>query len=133
MARIAATLVGRDRELGLVASFLDQVAAKGGALLFTGEPGVGKTVILDAAAEEAAARNTTVLRATGGQFTTEANFSALGHLLQPVLGELRHLSDLYQLAVNAALGLPTGFRRTGWSWPMRCWLCSGRPPTPTRY
>ena len=108
MARIAATLVGRDRELGLVASFLDQVAAKGGALLFTGEPGVGKTVILDAAAEEAAARYTTVLRATGGQFTTEANFSALGHLLQPVLGELRHLSDLYQLAVNAALGLPTG-------------------------
>ena len=59
MARIAATLVGRDRELGLVASFLDQVTAEGGALLFTGEPGVGKTVILDAAAEEAVARDTT--------------------------------------------------------------------------
>ena len=108
MARIAATLVGRDRELGLVASFLDQVAAEGGALLFTGEPGVGKTVILDAAAEEAAGRNITVLRAAGGQFTTEANFSALGHLLRPVLGELRQLSDLYQGAVNAALGLAAG-------------------------
>ena len=108
MARIAATLVGRDRELGLVASFLDQVAAEGGALLFTGEPGVGKTVILDAAAEEAAARNATVLRAAGGQFTTEANFSALGHLLRPVLGELRHLSDLYRRAVNAALGRAAG-------------------------
>ena len=50
MARIAATLVGRDRELGLVASFLDQAATEGGAFLFTGEPGAGKTAILDAAA-----------------------------------------------------------------------------------
>ena len=108
MARIAATLVGRDRELGLVASFLDQAAAEGGAFLFTGEPGVGKTVILDAAAEEAAARNSTVLRAAGGQFKTEANFSALGQLLQPVLGELHQLSDLYQRAVKAALGVGDG-------------------------
>jgi len=108
MARIAATLVGRDRELGLVASFLDQAAAGGGAFLFTGEPGVGKTVILDAAAEEAAARNITVLRVAGGQFRTEANFSALGYLLQPVLGELHHLSDLYQRTVSAALGLGGG-------------------------
>ncbi len=41
-------LVGRDPELGLIASFLDRAAAGGGTLLFTGEPGVGKTALLDA-------------------------------------------------------------------------------------
>ncbi len=46
-------LVGRDPELGLIASFLDRAAAGGGTLLFTGEPGVGKTALLDAAEEAA--------------------------------------------------------------------------------
>ena len=39
---MTATLVGRDTELALVASFLARAAAEGGAFLFTGEPGVGK-------------------------------------------------------------------------------------------
>ena len=108
MTRISATLVGRDRELGLVASFLGRAAAGGAAFLFTGEPGVGKTAILGAAAEEATAMGATVLRAAGGEFETEASFSALGRLLQPVLGELEQLSDLYQHAVNAAFGRRDG-------------------------
>ena len=41
-----ATLVGRGRELGLIDSFLDRAAAEGGALMLTGEPGVGKTMLL---------------------------------------------------------------------------------------
>lgn len=36
--------MGRDEELRLIASFLEQAASDGEALLFTGEPGVGKTV-----------------------------------------------------------------------------------------
>ena len=72
---VAAMLVGRDRELGLIGSFLGQAAAEGGVLLFTGEPGVGKTVMLDAAVSATAA-GTSVLRTAGGEFNAEVNFSA---------------------------------------------------------
>ena len=103
----ATTLVGRDRELGLIGSFLGRAATEGGVLLFTGEPGVGKTVILDAAVSAAAA-GTRVLRTAGGEFKAEVNFSALGHLLHPILGELDQLSDSYQRALTVALGLGNG-------------------------
>ena len=63
-------LVGRDQELALIASLLKEVAAEGGTLLFTGEPGVGKTALLDAAEEAAEATGLRVLRATGGEFGT---------------------------------------------------------------
>jgi hypothetical protein len=55
-------------------------------------------VILDAAVSVTAA-GTRVLRTAGGEFKAEVNFSALGHLLQPILGELDQLSDLYQRAL----------------------------------
>ena len=101
----ATMVVGRDREQAIVASFLEQAAAEGGALLLTGAPGVGKTILLDVAAETAAAAGTTVLRATGVQFETGANFSALGHLLKPLLGQVGQLSFSYQGALKATLGL----------------------------
>ena len=107
---VAAMLVGRERELGLIASFLDHAAAEGAALLFSGEPGVGKTVLLAATAEAAAAAGIQVLRAAGEEFESEAKFSGLSQLLAPVLGELRQLSDLYQRSLSVALrfdhGLP---------------------------
>ncbi len=105
---VAAMLVGRDRELGLIASFLDQATAEGAALLFSGEPGVGKTVLLDAAADAAAAAGIQVLRAAGEEFESEAKFSGLSRLLHPVLGGLRQLSDSYQHALSVALGLSHG-------------------------
>ena len=104
----AAALVGRSRELGLIDSFLDLAAAEGGALLFTGEPGVGKTMLLDAAAAAAEAAGSRVLRVAGAEFGSEANFSGLGDLLRPVLAERRQLSDLNQRALNAILGLASG-------------------------
>ena len=48
-------LVGRGPEVELIGSFLDRAAAEGGALLLTGDPGVGKTMLLDAAAATAEA------------------------------------------------------------------------------
>jgi predicted ATP-dependent serine protease len=48
-------LIGRDQELATLGSFLGQAAVDGATLLLTGEPGVGKTALLVAAADEAAA------------------------------------------------------------------------------
>jgi len=104
----AAALVGRGRELGLIDSFLDRAAAEGGALLFTGDPGVGKTMLLDAPAAAAEAAGSRVLRVAGTEFGGEANFSGLGDLLRPVLAERRQLSDLNQRALTVTLGLASG-------------------------
>jgi ATP-dependent Clp protease ATP-binding subunit ClpA len=47
-------LVGRGPELVVLGDFLTRSAADGGALLLTGEPGVGKTALIQAAAARAA-------------------------------------------------------------------------------
>ena len=95
--------MGRDQEQALIASFLKQVAAEGGTLLFTGEPGVGKTALLDAAEEAAEAAGLQVLRVTGHEFGTQVNFSGLAQLLQPLSGDLRSLSPAHRRALSAAV------------------------------
>jgi uncharacterized protein (DUF302 family) len=80
----AVALVGREQELTLIAAFLRRAAAEGGTLLFTGEPGVGKTVLLDAASEAARAVGVGVLRAAGSEFGTRVNFPGLAQLLWPL-------------------------------------------------
>src|SRR5215467_6711307 len=46
-------LVGRDTELAQIRSFLARPGTCAGALLIVGEQGVGKTILLDAAADAA--------------------------------------------------------------------------------
>jgi DNA replication protein DnaC len=51
--------------------------ADGEALLLLGEPGVGKTLLLDAAAKMASSAGVCVLRANGVEFEAEISFSGL--------------------------------------------------------
>ena len=60
---MAAVLVGRTGELALVRAFAERARIDGEALLLFGEPGVGKTALLDAVAESASGSGTRVLRA----------------------------------------------------------------------
>jgi DNA-binding CsgD family transcriptional regulator len=97
-------LVGRDQELELIASFLKRAAADGATLLFTGEPGIGKTALLDAAAEAALAAGLEVVRAAGSEFGTQASFSGLAQLLQPLAADLPSLSSLHRRSLAAIAG-----------------------------
>src|SRR6516165_4512227 len=45
---VTAPLVGRDKDVEFIRSFVSQAAIRGGALLLSGEIGVGKTVLLEA-------------------------------------------------------------------------------------
>ena len=97
-------LVGRDEELRLIASFLEQAASDGGALLFTGEPGVGKTALLDTAEEMAVAAGAQVMRVAGSEFGSRVSFSGLGQLLRPWSAQTESLNPLHRRALAAALG-----------------------------
>jgi hypothetical protein len=56
-------LVGRARELAVVQAFVYELSAQGATLRLVGEPGVGKSALLDAAEDMAAIAGTCVQRA----------------------------------------------------------------------
>ncbi len=87
---------------------MDQSAAQGGALLLSGEAGVGKSVLLDAAAAHATAAGTRVLRAAGAEFEAGMSFAELNQVLYPLLDGLQQLNTLHGQALRVALGLSDG-------------------------
>jgi DNA-binding CsgD family transcriptional regulator len=108
-------LVGRERELELIRSFLARAAADGDALLLSGEPGVGKTVLLDAAAEQASASGTGLLRAAGAEFEADVAFAGLNQLLLPLKEDVGLLVAAHRRALSTVLGIgdePGGVRLT---------------------
>ena len=77
-------------------------------LLLSGEPGVGKTALLDAAASEAAVPGLRVLRAGGAEFEADISFSGLNQLLLPLLEDLSRLDGSPRDALSVALGFTEG-------------------------
>ena len=104
----AGTIVGRDHDLGLVRGFVDEALVSGGALLLSGDAGVGKTALLDAAAGQAHGAGARVVRAAGVEFESEIGFAGLHQVLQPLLAGLDRLADPYRVALSVALGLDRG-------------------------
>ncbi|WP_405993609.1 ATP-binding protein [Streptomyces sp. NBC_00986] len=106
------TLIGREPEIRRLETLVGRIASGAGdTLLFTGDPGVGKTALLDQAAALATGAGAGVLRATGAQFEADISYAALHQLLQPCLPELDQLDAVKpQLAgaLKVALGLGTG-------------------------
>jgi DNA-binding CsgD family transcriptional regulator len=100
-------LVGREDDLAVIRAFVYEPSARGRALLLSGEPGVGKSALLDAAEEMASIAGIRVLRAAGAEFD-DLSFSALNQLLLPTRASLSRLDDLQRNALNRALGFSDG-------------------------
>ena len=64
---------GREGDLSLIQAFIDHAARSGGALLLTGDAGVGKTVLLAEAARYADLR--IVADTTSARYTAAAGMS----------------------------------------------------------
>ena len=102
------TLIGRLGELATVRALIERTCSDGQALLLFGEPGVGKTMLLDAAAEMASSAGVCVLRASGVEFEAGISFSGLNQTLIPLLADLAHLTASHRDALNVALGFGEG-------------------------
>ncbi|MFI9741421.1 AAA family ATPase [Streptomyces sp. NPDC052494] len=78
-------LVGRRVDLERIDLFLDGVPRRGGPLLLLGEPGVGKTALLAAAASRAEDRGMHVLAVVGAEYRAGVSHGGLGQLVEAVV------------------------------------------------
>jgi DNA-binding CsgD family transcriptional regulator len=101
-------LFGRERDVALLAAFVEQAADNGAAVLVSGEAGVGKTALISRVSSDARRRGVRVLRASGSEFEASLSFAGLNQLLHPVLDQLDQLDDADQHALRTALGIGRG-------------------------
>ena len=104
---VGAQLLGRQREREVLGGLLN--AARGGdgaALVVHGEPGVGKTALLDWTVEEG--RQLRVLRTVGVEGEMGLPFAALQQLCSPILDQAEGLPDPQRDALSVAFGLSDG-------------------------
>ncbi|WP_088288264.1 helix-turn-helix transcriptional regulator [Kineosporia sp. A_224] len=98
-------LHGRDAEQARLAGVLtDAMAGRAGLLLVHGEPGAGKTSLLDALVADAGA-DVCVLRTQGVESEAPLAFAALHRLLRPVLGQLDRVPPPQARALRTSFGL----------------------------
>jgi DNA-binding CsgD family transcriptional regulator len=102
-----AALVGRDGDLKRICEFLGSPDG-GRALLLSGDPGVGKTVLLQAAAADLAAGGARVLHAAGVEFEADVSYSGLNQILFPLREDFDELDFAHRDALRVALGFGTG-------------------------
>lgn len=86
-------------------SLLDEVGDRGQALVFRGEPGIGKSRLLTIAARTARERGMTVLTSAGVQSEAHLPFAGLHQLLGPVRDRAAELPPVQRDALDAAFGL----------------------------
>ena len=108
ISKAPGSLIGRDDDLEYITAFVGQAAVSGGALLLSGEAGVGKTALLEAAVAHAETAVCRVLRAAGAEFEGAVSFAGLNQLLRPLLGQARGLSVAFRRALAVALGVREG-------------------------
>lgn len=98
-------LVGRAREVALLDDFVRTATEAGGVLLLTGEAGMGKSALLEAAAGTGRQIGARVLRASGVEFEAGLAYAGLHQLLLPIAAEVSTLTEVDTDPLRAALGL----------------------------
>ncbi len=98
-------LYGREADIALIEGLLDRVHDGGTALLISGEPGIGKSTLLEAAQARAGDRGMRVLRLCGVTAEAHLPFGALQQGIAPILRQAETLPARQHAALQAAFGL----------------------------
>jgi DNA-binding CsgD family transcriptional regulator len=101
-------LYGRDDDITLINGLIDRVRDAGSALVVSGEPGIGKSTLLDAAQDHSRACGMRVLRLSGVTSEAHLPFGALHQAVGPMLEQVTSLPARQRAALLTALGLSDG-------------------------
>ena len=102
-------LLGRAEECAMVDGVLGQArAGASGVLVVAGEPGVGKSALLEYAVESASASGFQVVRASGTEWEMELAFAGLQQLCAPLLDGVAQLPGPQRAAIETAFGISAG-------------------------
>src|SRR5882757_936679 len=100
-------LLGRRNEREVFDRLFEAVRqGESRVLVVRGEPGVGKSALLEYAAESAAGLR--IARAAGRQSEMELAFAGLNQLFAPMLDRVDRLPAPQRVALGTALGLTSG-------------------------
>ncbi|MFI8360481.1 ATP-binding protein [Streptomyces sp. NPDC085612] len=100
-------LKGRQREQGVLEELLDRAhAGMSGALVLSGEAGLGKTALLDYAVASASGMN--IARVAGIEAEQELGFAAVHRILLPFLRYRSDLPEPQRTALETAFGMVRG-------------------------
>ena len=99
-------LVGREKELELLAAFVDALPRGSGAALVHGEAGIGKTMLWRACLESAQQSGVRVLRTRCAEAEMPLALGGLGDLFELALSEVGdELPELHRRALAVVIGL----------------------------
>src|SRR5215813_3074790 len=98
-------LIGRATEIERLIRLLDAVHESGGSVVVRGDPGIGKSALLDTARRHARRRGFRVLTTDGTPGESHLPLAALHRLLQPALTDLDALPEQERHALRGAFGL----------------------------
>ncbi|MDR7276533.1 AAA family ATPase [Catenuloplanes atrovinosus] len=102
-------LFGRDDELSVLERLAaDAAGGRGGALVIRGEPGIGKTALLDALERAAARHGMRVLRAAGTESESRLPYAAIHQLIHPLSARVGDLPPAHRAALRTSLWLEDG-------------------------
>ena len=100
-------LIGRDAELEFVFDLLTRSSTAGEAVVLVGDPGVGKTALLEEIAREARADGARVVRGAGSE-VSDISLSSLTPAVMPLMAYATELTDAHREAISVAAGLTDG-------------------------
>jgi DNA-binding CsgD family transcriptional regulator len=106
--RTTPEIVGRDHELSRLAEFFTAARERGGALLLTGDPGIGKSALANAIVVNAEDSGDVVLRASGAESEAQVPYAALNQLMRPVTQRVEALPEPARGVLLGAIGYERG-------------------------
>ncbi|MCW2085900.1 UNVERIFIED_ORG: DNA-binding CsgD family transcriptional regulator/tetratricopeptide (TPR) repeat protein [Bradyrhizobium japonicum] len=98
-------LQGREQDIALIDRLIDQIDQGGSTLVLSGEPGIGKSALLEVAKHRANERGISVLSMIGVLAEVHLPFAALEQALRPLMKGAAGLVPRQRSALLAAFGM----------------------------